>query len=469
MLLAMRLRSKRGAVSLMAALMVVPVTLTLGSIHVILQNQQDEVQLARAMRLQLQGSLARYDHDLYQQFGVMAVSSSELETEVFKRLNPKRFAAASVELNADNDALSPEWLSQSIGRTMQLRLPLLWVSAFTADFNTNQRDQVSPDATSDLESSSIATAFDMLDGPMAEQLDRLQDQLIDRILNGLREVVEPVVKDTLDDWLDRLDEIGELRSSLSAGSGSLTSLQDLAAILDALSDSPDLLLLHQAQLAEYGVRYLTRAVTTGEANGQLQSLETIAGLSLEKLAESRPAELERIITGLDSAEWAKRLVHSGLVTLRCLVHLADLLQDPERRQQFETLAVAGVLAISAATGGAVNLEPQLLSKLLLVGEAIRLGGADVRQLLAGRSVRFIPGSLSSWNVVLAYHDYLRLLLLVIPQEILLERISKVIRQARPEAFTSSLTLGVTLDPGPGPILLNQSFARRYSQTLAYDQ
>ena len=460
---------RRGAASLFLIIVTIPLALVLTTSLQIVRRQADEARLVRAMRAQLQVSLANYDQDLFRQFGLFGVASSNLQTSVYSELVPRSFSRQPVQLTQTQSIFSADILAKQIARTMQIRMPLLWINnlADTVKKGTTAKSatEILPAAGAVAAIPSLDTADELLDGPLKPVLDLLQSQLIDALIDGLKTVVEPELKAQLSDLMALIDDIGDLRATYSGPGGSSGLLNHITDVLDAISQGTDSVLLRQFELAEYCIAYLTRTVTSRQDNGQLTPLVTVSGLKLNDLILDRPAEVEQVLTGAATPQTATRQVQLMIIALRSLINLADILTDQARMDGFRVQALAISTVISVASGATINIDPQLFACLLAVGQSIHTGQQDYQALADGHAVALFQDRLSKYSIKLTYQDYLRLFLLSVPQDVLIRRIGNQIRAAMALDFAHEVSMTVMVSAveltgwiAPGkPICLSMSY------------
>lgn len=451
------LQRRRGALSLLLLVIIVPLLLVFTTGLKIARRIQDEAGLIRAMRQQLAASLAGYDPDLYQHYGLFGVPVESLETSVFLETVPDRYATVPAELSAATALLDQDVLEQQIARTMKLRLPILWldqVFRLTGQPDLSDwLDQVVPGQIPGIESLDLGQEAgvalrpdDGLSKDVASQLpDDLASLLEDLVQESLLRVTEADKLEILEyalDWLRDLSGQSSILAALPDGSGYLSGL---AGWLDELSAGPDAPLVQKAGLAEYCLAYLTTAVTVRQEDGKTEPLQTIRGFELEDLVQTRPAEIERIITGTTDPDAARRQVKTGLIAIRSLIHLAAIVADGEEMTVLKSEAAA-LAAILAATTG-ILLEPESIAYLLALSQAIHRGTEDVSDLLQGQAIRLSPPALLEQPLMMSYGDHVRLMLLVLPTDTLLERIGLCIQKTFPQDYATAIRLYVQPSAG----------------------
>lgn len=445
------LQCRRGALSLLLIVIILPLLLVFATGLAIARRFNDEAGLVRAMRLQLSVSLAAYNPDLYQQFGVFGVPVEGLETSVFRALVPDRFVTSTAELSTVTDLLDQDALQNQIARTMKLRLPVLWLDqVYRLSGLTDGSDWL---AQTDL--GRIVGSWTQGKAPASGDLvlpdgivpEDLAGQLEDLVQESLDQVTEEDKLEILNEALDWLSNLSGHRAVIAALPDGSRWLSGLTGWMDDLAAGPQAPFVQKAGLSEYCLSYLTYAVTVRQESGKSEPLQTISGLDLAALAQSRPAEIEQIITGTEDPDAAQRRVKTGLMAARSLLHLAAILADADERALLRTQAVALVAILAGATG--IVLEPEIITYMLAISQAIIRGNEDVTDLLAGQSIRLIPPSLLDQALVVSYADHLRLMLLVLPTDTLLERIGLCIQRSFPNDHAFGIKLHVLPPAGSG--------------------
>ncbi len=446
-------------------------------------QQRDQALLVRAMRSQLQVSLAGCHQGLLDQFGLLAVQEAVLENGVFDALVPDGLDQIAEQSGRDwlNE---PAVLMAQVSRTMSPRLlirlgetvfPSAGESMLMSKIGEGdiavETDTMRADSLPEVPEMSVdpflATAADLLEGPLSSELDNLQNKLVETLLGLFATELEPLIEGKLSDLWTELDDLMDMRqqvaginsASLSIGAGDVLSdsVTGLAWVSQALSraddwreqlDSP---VTRQVLLSEYSLNYLTRAVFVRLEEIESQPIRSFSGTDLATLAAQRPAEIEQILTGL-SAQEAVTFVRGQLTLIRCAIDLAAILQDSGQMARLRTTASSAAVLISAASGGSIILEPETLTYLLAVGEALRQGLSDVSELMAGQAVPFQMEAVlgielsSTLNQLFEqggyYQDYLRVFLWLLPQQLFLERLAQRISAIFPAPLATTVDFSV---------------------------
>jgi hypothetical protein len=172
-----------------------------------------------------------------------------------------------------------------------------------------------------------------------------------------------------------------------------------------------------------------------------EELKTIDGRFFSSMPDSREAEAEQILTGLEKPADARLAVRALTTALRSMIHLAALLSDPERMEAIRASAAGTSVFIAVLTAGQIIIEPEVMTYLLAAGQAISAGMSDYGRLSSGGSVEFWPtrGKLA---IPSFYQDYLRLFLLFVPRSTILERVAAKLEELLPGPCYAGLQLSV---------------------------
>jgi hypothetical protein len=276
----LRPRQQTGSVSLLLIVLLVPLLLTLLTALKLGRRMTDEVELARAMRMQLQVSLANLDPLLEEQFGLLGVPESSLQPTVFASLVPKRFTLATARLSAIETLDDSTGLSDQISRLMAGRLPLhlLLPRAKTglsddrpvpADFSVRFEPVIDLMNTGDC----------WLQGDVGDLSDQFLDEWPAILQTASQAGLDSSVLPQLQRAQDQIDEWGRLRQNLSGALPLEHFLEKTAEFLDLLSQGWGNPLLQKVGLSEYCLCYLTCMVTYEKRRQVHRRLRQLRGRS----------------------------------------------------------------------------------------------------------------------------------------------------------------------------------------------
>lgn len=358
----------------------------------------------QAMSQQLAVSLARYDRSLQRRYGLWGLTEDQLKSDVFDRLmqqagqQPLALShAAHLDQTASNPLSEGAEAKRQMATFMRLRAPVNWAQEI------QQR--------------------------MQSVRKTLQDQ-VSTHQGGTREAIEAWLK--RDRWLKHLEDAEADESHREAIEETLSQMTvetDLQAMgwMDHLYEGVgqaenwlqgqaipivDDLFVHEYLLEFFS--YATASYGGSEAIGQ-----TWRGQRRADLKTSSPYEVEQILTGMNSPEWAYRTVQLGIFGLRLIQHTGYLLTHPSQTSGLKALSYVISVLVAALSLGTVLVPPKLIHLALILIKAAHRAYRDVKTLTGGNSVALQPGFKHSFE--LYYKDFLRLFFWVVPTETLAHR------------------------------------------------
>lgn len=283
------------------------------------------------------------------------------------------------------------------------------------------------------------------------------DWIFSPITEPLKDAAAKKISSTIDEMLkDRLPvnpadfgvEDGAYDSGYLPDYLDPTELTELSGLADSLLNAPAR--ANSLVLAEYCLAIFPSQVTetidreTGSKNKILtpdgRSHDSLARrlLSTESgSAEFRKNELEMIITGLDSPQKAADRMKGNLMMVRSIIRIIEIASDQSKMNSYRPAANIMSALISAASAGTVNIDPETALWLIAVSDAVRSAAEDTKQLIDGKSVALWTYDKRSY-IFFNYYDYMRLFLLISPDEKLLTNISNTIQRSLPGNYASSL-------------------------------
>ena len=267
----------------------------------------------------------------------------------------------------------------------------------------------------------------------------LIDKLEDELLRSVRDMYRRYAADWIGIGQDEaLSEIlGEMPDFLNP-----QSLTALGSRIDQLMTFATPPIYDKFCLMEYALGYFVPRVTVRSENGASVPLLTLDGRSMAELPDGRASEVECLITGLKDTHVASLVVRMAIISMRSFLQLVALMLDETRLAALRTAATSIAAAIAVISAGTVLIDPELLTWVLAVGEALKAGYQDSQRLIDGKSVPVWPGK-PKISVNVWYQDYLRLLLLMLPQSLVLERSAQLLEKIMPGPYYTALTAQTT--------------------------
>jgi hypothetical protein len=426
------MRSERGAVSLLTALLVPAILLSLLTVFRAAVRARNDLFLARAAAAAVEAELASFSRDLSRDFGLFAAPMDGTKAATAAHL----IGGGNIEAGVISPfrPLSDEMhLVSEIVRHMKIRAPL-----HLAEDLLKRHMKTTDGGYLDLHGSSLAGQMklladsinivrpealgiggDNLDGKRKGLLEELIDAKITSMYESIMVSLMPV-------------QLFEPGNNLDVDFFDPDKLSQLGGAFDSLFVIPDAGVYDRFLVAEYALSYFHNAAPSLYAAFGVLPMRTPDGREIASFPASRHYEVEQIIMG-KSAQPACTAVYNTIYAFRTLIHLAKLLGDGKKRLEYLSTATTVTGAISAISLGAVNIPPEALVYLYMLWDALDLGKGDAIRLQKGFPVAFWPGA-SEVNVYLYYPDYLRMMLLLQDPATLAGRIEGQIKKVCPGDF-----------------------------------
>lgn len=387
-----------------------------------LRDRRD-LDLSRWVAANLELNLARFDQNLWQDFGLFALNES------FDSLPAAYYDnTAAIQITGVQTLFENKLLCEQILRHMKLRFPAEMIQGIShrisqvqiADSNSltgSLNDLFSEDGYA--EAQDHLTAKLPADPEWEEELDEYLAEEITPLYNKIASTLMPV---------HIYDKKGDITTGDKPDFFDPESMSRLASVFDSVLAVPNTTALDKLYIVGYALDYFPAAVASRIGSKQAFPRYTPDGRSHRELIQSRPYELEEILTGRPGKRAADE-VKSKLIILRSLIQLAHHAKDKALRFTYRLAARGFVAGIAVISLGTIVLPPEPFEYLMLIARAVADGSRDVNRLRRGYGVSFRPGERSS--VILYYHDYLLLFMLVQSEEEILSRMGAIIRRHHP--------------------------------------
>ena len=391
-------------------------------------------------------ALSSYSGVLLQRYGILAVDTGrdadwrEKATRMFDESKPSEAAACRLELVPLDTLGDRTVLASAIRSFVGDRLPALLLA-------------MGMEKLSGIGRQSTTASFDPLfDTGREEEADSngWGEALLKLAENATPSPDEPAVLpedesydlgDASRDMSDCLREIQAMNRSSAADPTSprLPSPLDpeslsgfLTATMEGLPVSLDAL-LDEVSIDVYVSTMFRSRVLSRSENGVVLPTRDLRGRALSSLSSVDRYEVERILVGRSTDAENLRAVERRILAIRFAFHMAAQLTDGTSREKAQLLAAALSGLLSAATSGALVIPPDFLAIALQAAWAFEAAQREVRTLVGGGAVPFLPDllvkdlpELSQWSST--YGDHLMLLLLTLPRSVKLERVASAIER-----------------------------------------
>lgn len=188
-------------------------------------------------------------------------------------------------------------------------------------------------------------------------------------------------------------------------------------------------------LNEYVLRMFPARVHGSDLDEDYPLTKSLRGKRLTREEAKEHLSLESLITG-DRRAIAERKITSYLFMLRFLVQSVGILTNQGKMAECRGTATTVSLVVSAASLGHFNIPAEALLYAIVCIAALKNASEDVNDLSEGKSVPYIPQH-ESMKLPSYYHDYLRLFLLTLSEEELLNRLCQTLKkESGKDVYTS---------------------------------
>lgn len=447
-------------------------SLVFSSWYLAVRTRADELRLSQSMASQIEVSLASFDKELYQTFGLFGYETPSLDRSVFYMSLPEHMHDCSLVLDPRQSLFDPVVLDRQMVRYMKAREPGIWLDWFIERFKTfsdmfsvlgtTAGGSLSPD------DAIHASAWKMPEDPgtdMALVFSDREVSLSDVCRKAFKSLSSALIKKTANRLFNLLfdeletDLLVEARQSYQQFSTEVSGLSNRDPVVGLLNGLPDLFnpqsvtrtadaldnlfefstppIYEKLCVVDYILSAFTSQVEGHWTQGTWHAYEMLDGTMASALKGKRPCEAERILTGISDPESARITVQFIITSLRSLVHMTAILTDETRLSSYRTAAATLAGAVAVISGGTVAVEPETITYLLVACQSLAEGIDESRRLVEGQSIPFWPGK-GSIDFSLVYRDYLRLMFLSMPRSVLVCRSSEMIQTVCPGSHYTNL-------------------------------
>ena len=464
-----KLYEQDGSLSLLFLIIMPVIMLILFVIFANAQVDRDELDFLRACQNELDLTLADYDGQLWQEFGLWGTDISKLNQnndfllkEYKKSAYDDSFSISS-QISAESYLEENSQLKKQILRHMSYRAPALLLDELKTRYINYQNigSQLSEIPLFPVDKPLIDTD-EILFIP-----DNLNNEIVEDNIKNLSEKDENEGKEEKEELselekenlfnagVELLDEtITEAKNMLipiyeSTGNNvpnnplEPNAITNLAAGLDQLFVNYDLPLVDDLLLSEYLFRYYTMHCSELEQNGSKQALTTPDGRFHQDLINAgRKHEVEQIIFNKDQSDKAFATAKNSITAACFAYHLMDSLSDQNKQAIYLTEASILCGSIALISLGTVIIEPQSVSYLFMLIDVVANTNKDVNKVLSGKTMII---KLANGDIEINYKDFMRIFLLTISEDNLLTGMTRVRKNTSPKQFGITFNLKGSFD------------------------
>lgn len=434
-------RTDRASLSLffaviMAGLLLSNLIVLAGGKNMLLQSQ-----VAVKLEQEAERLLSLFDADLYKQYGLWGmpenVSGFYREAQEVKVSYRETEGVEAYTVKLEEPLFKPLTLETQIHAFMKKRYPLVLaeqslellqqMQATTAGGELQELKQV---LEKDRDQAKVAEFSSYLEAVREKGLeeDASQETLTAQVLQGLKEAAQE-----------------GLAAEIRLAEGETVDRIDAPSLLNLITSAQNLLNYETGSnyerltLNEYALRMFPAQIHQKQLSRDYPVSESLRAIPLQR-SSNKYDSLEYLLTGLER-EKAEERVSDYLFLLRFLSRVSGILANQEKMSLYRNTAAILSLAVGVASGGKVSLPPETLTYSIVSIVGLKEAADDRAALLKGESVELLPYQ-KKWRLPVNYHDYLRLMLLAVPRENLLERLCQSFSEIYPSAHYTGLILSL---------------------------
>lgn len=440
-----KFQDQAGAASIFF-LFILPVTvLALLAAFANTEADRNELDFIRSCENELDLTLADYDRQLWDEFGLWGTPLDRLNqyNEQMTKTYLKGHIRSGREIKASQQLEDDDQLRQQILRHMSIRGPLFWLEEVNqrmdfyqkiGDSLQNQEFQEKVSGSTGLKK--IIDRPDHYTGEVSdleeenpnieEEIEDAKEAAEDGGGSGDKAGAMSVLSDLLDDAKEALVPVYQSLGTEGQGEQDPTdpsAINDLFVHLDRIFFSYDVPAVSKLQIQEYLLRYYTMHCSEVELNGQKIKLSRPDGTSHRSMIDQgRKHEVEQIIfndfdpkSAYDKAKWSIY----GIIFSH---HLVKNFTDQNKLNSYRAIAsvISGTIAVLSL--GTAVIDPEVLVYGITIVKSIINANTDQAKVQAGKSMLF---KLGDQEVEVHYKDFMRIFSLTVSEDKLLQGLSKI--------------------------------------------
>lgn len=425
-----------------------------------------EYSASRLLKAAGKVALASYSRDLWRSYGLWGIEQAEVKLDkVNASLNrlPERIVNSGISIEFSNPTLNPDQLQEQIFRYMKLRAPVILSSELIHRIRSAAEARASLDG-GDIRSTIrgqheadkahanfqlLKPGLALLEDPSSLEIIRNEDP--DLIIADAEEIelLLPFIKQ----FSKKLLPVYEALGSSESGEESFApgSIENLAGKLDDLLDYGYLADLEKLCLTEYCLLYFTSASNIEKGLRSQKVLMTPDGRSLRDLAETRPFELEQIVSARSNIKEAQTYCDGLITGMRFIANYIAFFRTPSKQANYIRISKILAASIKVLSLGTLQVPEEAMKYLIQAVDALRQADKDLQDLKSGYGLYFWPSAAHAYSrdqftmPKFYYRDYMRLGLMVQSPDKILEQISRLIEKDLPGEYYQRVRVGLDIN------------------------
>ena len=427
-------RNRKGAMTIFLAIILSALILIECTFVLFVWDLDYRMAFDSALRAEVETILAEYDRQLFDTYGIYAVTLNDVDDEVFR----KAISTHGYEGDSDIEiygvkALSIEDLKAAITVYYANRAGAMWFEKAYA-----QIDGL-------LDDTQVGQIFDALrEFTSSEAAGYLEDLLTgaSTIASWFDEASETDESIASEDYRQEMIDFAVFKKSIDKADNDLEDLDigfdltDLSTLVDGADTLIDL---------QYGLTDTIMNVTFHPACAYYAANNfdcvlsndfdmSINGTKFSDIHEGNQLDAEYIMTGLDGrvgvAE-VSALIFAVLFVLRTVENYAD----PELEATLTGISAAISAIVLVISGGVVIIDPEILTTVMILIKSAAESVSGLIDVLKGETFALVKYE-GMELVYVGYRDFLFLLMCLVSDDKMLERMIEVLERDYGELYTS---------------------------------
>lgn len=464
-------RNAEGYITLFAAIVLASVIALTSVLQRSAEARVLQLAAATAATRQAEISLSLYDRTLYNSYGLHGTSLESINNDVLIKMLP--------QLDEEDllvDPLDSVWVEANLDRGIRSFMQSHLAISYFASLSARLSGFAEPLSNRQTENSMVSLSSLEDPGP-GDAINMLTDEFYKH--RGLFSEAENYSSDeeehghTLAELALAGRQTDELNEFLQ-GNPDLNP-ETMDSLGEAVSELSDLLLLLQAPsegvygflaLREYPLGMFRNQVSFSDEVAELATGRgyNLRGVALSESEGEERLETEEVITGPADADMIKAAINWRITYIRLLFNLLGIVTNKARMQQFKNRATIISVVVTVVSLGNLSIPVSAIQAALVLAEAWRFSKNDQKALVKGGQIALLPYMKKSEIFQTIYEDYLRIFLLTVNKNDLLERTGKIVRDNLGNSnYVSGVKVSVSLEQQLGTGLIT-----REERFLAYE-
>lgn len=233
-----------------------------------------------------------------------------------------------------------------------------------------------------------------------------------------------LIKNDNADRLYEMDISKQIKSSLTLTE---SSLNDISSFLDQF---------YQIKMNPFYEKlcfeFYTSSMFSCKTNTRIQNDSEIKrkdmrGRFIDNLPTGSKLEIEKIIFGYEKDETNDFFARISIESMRFLCHLITNMTDNSKKAEIKSISAGLCAAVLIASGGTIAIPPSAMDIVILLMLSMNSAVLDYKNLAEGNPVSLLPVK-GEKNIDTFYMDYMQLLLLMVPEQLKINRMLVIIKE-----------------------------------------